>query len=236
MSLPERLAGKMLGGRSRLGIVVALAAAAALSLSGAAADEVLAKTGSASEPLFGDEVAPTVGAALMCSQPTREPFCAGVKHYKPLKLDERALKAIEAVNMAVNTEIEPVDDMVQWHVPEKWNRPLRGADGRLQDDCDGYVIEKWYRLVVERGLPAEAFYPLYAEVPGLGGHLVLAVTTTAGTLVLDNLHENPVPLQKFAFTYLKRPRAGMRLDGVWERYLAWGTSGEGSGGDLSAAH
>ncbi|MFO1186400.1 MAG: transglutaminase-like cysteine peptidase [Alphaproteobacteria bacterium] len=200
------------------------------------AEELIAKTSAATEPLFENEVAPTVSAALMCSQPTHEPFCSGVKHYKALKLDARTLGALEAVNTAVNTEIEPVDDMVQWHVPEKWSRPLRGADGRLQDDCDGYVIEKWYRLVVERGLPMEAFYPLYAEVPGLGGHLVLAVTTSAGTLVLDNLHENPVPLQKFAFTYLKRPRAGTRLDGIWERYLTWGTGNEGSGSDLSAAH
>jgi predicted transglutaminase-like cysteine proteinase len=216
--------------------VVALAAVAALSLSGAAAGELIAKTQAASEPLFGDEVAPTVGAALMCSQPTREPFCVGVKNYDAVALDAKTLDVLEAVNTAVNTEIEPIDDIVQWHVPEKWNRPLRGADGRLQDDCDGYVIEKWYRLVVERGLPAEAFYPLYAEVPGLGGHLVLAVITSAGTLVLDNLHENPVPLQKFAFTYLKRPRAGTRLDGIWERYLTWGTSTQGAGSDLSAAH
>ncbi len=226
----------MSGGRSRFGVVVALAAVAALSLSGAVAEELIAKTGTASEPLFGDEVAPTVGAALLCSQPTREPFCAGVEHYGAVKLDAKTLRAIEAVNTAVNTEIEPVDDVVQWHVPEKWNRPLRGAGGRLQDDCDGYVIEKWYRLVVERGLPAEAFYPLYAEVPGLGGHLVLAVMTSSGTLVLDNLHENPVPLQNFAFTYLKRPRAGMRLDGIWERYLTWGTNTADAGGNLSAAY
>jgi predicted transglutaminase-like cysteine proteinase len=205
--------------------VVALAAVAALSLSGALAGEMIAKTQGATEPLFGDEVAPTVGAALLCSQPTREPFCAGVTRYEAVKLEGKILKAIE-----------PVDDVVQWHVPEKWNRPLRGADGRLQDDCDGYVIEKWYRLVVERGLPAEAVYPLYAEVPGLGGHLVLAVMTSSGTLVLDNLHENPVPLKSFAFTYLKRPRAGMRLDGIWERYLTWGTSTAGAGSDLSAAH
>jgi predicted transglutaminase-like cysteine proteinase len=223
-----------LGGRT--GVVLAIAVVAAFSLLGGRAAEstLIAKAQAAAEPLFGEEIAPTVGAALMCSQPTEDPFCAGVRQYRALTLDERTVRAIETVNASVNADVEPVDDMVQWHVPEKWSRPARGTDGRVQDDCDGYVIEKWYRLVVERGLPADAFYPLYAEVPGLGGHLVLAVITSGGTFVLDNLHDGPIELEKFAFTYLKRPRAGMRLDGIWERYLAWGTAGSGS--NLSAAH
>jgi predicted transglutaminase-like cysteine proteinase len=227
-----------LGGRTRGGIFLTVTVVAALSLLGGRAAEstLIAKAQTAAEPLFGEEIAPTVGAALMCSQPTNDPFCAGVKRYHALALDERSLRTIETVNAAVNAEVEPVDDMVQWRVPEKWSRPVRSADGRLQDDCDGYVIEKWYRLVVERSLPADAFYPLYAEVPGLGGHLVLAVITTGGTLVLDNLHEGPIELQKFDFTYLKRPRAGMSLDGIWERYLTWGTAPAGSGDNLSAAH
>lgn len=224
-----------LGGRARTGILVA-AAMAAFSLHGAlAADQtLLASTSPATEPLFGDQVAPTVGAALMCGQQEpKDPFCRGVKQYRPLALDAHTFQTIRSVNTAVNTEIEPVDDIVQWHVPEKWSRPVRGADGRLQDDCDGFVIEKWYRLVVEGGLPADAFYPLYAEVPGLGGHLVLAVVTTNGTYLLDNLHQEPVPMTSFQFTYLKRPRPGNRLDGVWERYLAWGT---GSGAlEIAAA-
>jgi predicted transglutaminase-like cysteine proteinase len=227
------------GGNAWRGLIVAVAAFAALAIPAHLAAESikLASLTSATQPLFGDQAAPTVGAALMCGRDLpNEEFCAGVRQYRPLVLDQATLDKIASVNHAVNVEIEPVDDMVEWHVPEKWNRPVRGADGRLQDDCDGYVIEKWYRLVVEGGLPTEAFYPLYAEVPGLGGHLVLAVITTSGTLLLDNLHENLVPMKQFNFTYLKRPRAGTRLDGNWERYLAWGSGSDATGSDLSAAH
>ena len=92
----------------------------------------------------------------------------------------------------------------------------------MQDDCDGYVIEKWYRLVREHGLSKDAFYPLYAEVPGYGGHLVLAVITDRGTYILDNLKDKIVKLGDFSFTYLKRPRAGHNLDDAWERYVAMG--------------
>jgi len=218
-----------LRGWARTGILVAMGVMAALSQHGAAAADatLMAIASPPSEPLFGDQVAPTVGAALMCTQSPRDPFCRGIKQYRPLALDARTFQLIRTVNKAVNSEIEPVDDIVQWHVAEKWNRPARGADGRLQDDCDGYVIEKWYRLVVEAGLSPDGFYPLYAEIPGLGGHLVLAVMTTNGTYILDNLHEDLVPMTSFSFTYLKRPRPGNRLDSVWERYLAWG-SGSGA--------
>jgi len=183
---------------------------------------LLASTGTMRGPLFGREVPPTVGAAQWCSADPTEPFCRGVDAYKPLHLDKSTAAEITKINLAVNKEIEPVDDIVQWGMPEKWNRPLRGADGRLQDDCDGYVIEKWYRLVREHGLPKDAFYPLYAEVPGYGGHLVLAVVTDGGTFVLNNLTSEIVPLRSFTFTYLKRPRAGRNLDRTWERFLAWG--------------
>jgi len=183
---------------------------------------LFAHTGPVTGPLFGDEVPPTVGAALWCGSDPREPFCRGADAYKPLHLDGAMEALISKVNLDVNTEIEPVDDIVQWGVPEKWSRPVRGKDGRLQDDCDGYVIEKWYRLVRERGLSKDAFYPLYAEVPGYGGHLVLAVVTDHGTYILDNLKDKIVKLSDFSFTYLKRPRAGHKLDDTWERYLAMG--------------
>jgi predicted transglutaminase-like cysteine proteinase len=183
---------------------------------------LFAHTGPVTGPLFGDEVPPTVGAALWCNKDLREPFCQGVDAYKPLHLDSVLEAEISKVNVDVNVEIEPVDDIVQWGVPEKWSRPVRGKDGHLQDDCDGYVIEKWYRLVRERHLPKDAFYPLYAEVPGYGGHLVLAVVTDKGTYILDNLRNRIVKLSDFSFTYLKRPRAGHNLDDTWERYVAMG--------------
>jgi predicted transglutaminase-like cysteine proteinase len=189
-----------------------------------AGSTVLAHTGPTDGPLFGDDVPPTVGAALWCNGNLDEPFCKGVAAYTRVTLNSATAAEISKVNTAVNVEIEPVDDMVQWHVPEKWSRPARGADGRLQDDCDGYVIEKWYRLVQEDHLPASAFYPLYAEVPGYGGHLVLALVTNKGTYILDNLHENIVPMDEFKFTYLKRPRQGHRLEDGWERYFDMGVS------------
>jgi predicted transglutaminase-like cysteine proteinase len=183
---------------------------------------LFAHTGPVTGPLFGDEVPPTVGAALWCGSDPREVFCQGASTYKPIHLDAALEDEISRINLAVNTEIEPVDDIVQWGVAEKWSRPVSGKDGRLQDDCDGYVIEKWYRLVRERGLSKDAFYPLYAEVPGYGGHLVLALVTDKGTYILDNLKDKIVKLSDFSFTYLKRPRAGHKLDDTWERYVATG--------------
>ena len=173
-------------------------------------------------PVFGEDVAPTVGAALLCDETPGDAFCTGVTHYAPLKMTPQTARLLADINLRVNLEVDPVDDIVLWNEPERWNRPIVGANGRLQDDCDGYVIEKWYRLVSELGLPSEAFYPLYADVPGYGGHLVLAVATDRGTFILDNLTDEIVPLEAFSFTFLKRPRPGHRLDGLWERFLAHG--------------
>lgn len=183
---------------------------------------LLAHFGRGLEPTFGDIVAPTVGAAQMCEDEPAALFCRGVRSYRPLTLDDATADLLLQVNQLTNSEIEPVDDIELWGVAERWNRPVVGQDGRLRDDCDGYVIEKWYRLVVEHGLPAEAFYPLYADVPGYGGHLVLAVMTDRGTYILDNLRESPVRLEDFSFTFLKRPRPGDRLDGIWERLIVLG--------------
>lgn len=204
-------------------VSAALVALAVLSGSSAFAQSgLMARSASPTGPVFGDEVAPTVGAALWCNEDPDEVFCRGVARYQAIELDADTAIAISKVNMAVNVEVEPVDDIELWNVPERWNRPTRGANGRLMDDCDGYVIEKWYRLVEEQGYPKEAFYPLYADVPGYGGHLVLAVITDKGTFVLDNLHDDIVPLKSFSFTFLKRPQPGQSLNGVWERYLAFG--------------
>lgn len=188
----------------------------------AEADGLMQLTSRGEAPIFGAEEAPTVGAALLCSETPGDAFCRGVEAYTPLRLNAPTVKVLEDINLAVNWEVEPVDDIVLWNVPERWSRPVPGPDGHLQDDCDGYVIEKWYRLVTELGLPKESFYPLYADVPGYGGHLVLAVVTDRGTYILDNLTDDIVPLEKFSFTFLKRPRPGDRLDGAWERFLALG--------------
>jgi predicted transglutaminase-like cysteine proteinase len=206
------------------GVVLGAVALIGLGLSpgqAAAKNWMLASTHPATLPIFGREAPPTVGAALWCSKDRSEPFCRGVHAYRPLHLSDATAELLGKVNKAVNVAIEPVPDMVQWGVPEKWNRPVRGADGRLQDDCDGYVIEKWYRLVRQDHLPADSFYPLYAEVPGYGGHLVLAVDTDKGTYILNNLTDSIVPLQKFSFTYLKRPMPGEPLDGPWQRFVAF---------------
>lgn len=169
------------------------------------------------DPVFRYTVPPTIGSKGMCDPRGRVTafFCRGAPEYKPLAFTDALLATLTSINVSVNHSIIPLDDSSQWKVPEHWNRPIVQPNGWMYDDCDGYVIEKWYRLV-ELGMPLSAMYPLYVLLPRGYGHLVLAVLTDSGTLILDNLTDSIVPFAHYEQIYAKRPSPGVDLSGSWQ--------------------
>ena len=60
---------------------------------------------------------------------------------------------IGIINRAINLAIEPMSDMAQWGVPDRWSPPLETfTTGR--GDCEDYAIAKYVALTAA-GVPAQ---------------------------------------------------------------------------------
>ena len=68
-------------------------------------------------------------------------------------------------------------------------------------DCEDYALAKQAELRAA-GVPATATRLVTARIASGEMHAVLAVETSRGTLILDNLHPGPVPVRELAYTWL----------------------------------
>lgn len=68
-------------------------------------------------------------------------------------------------------------------------------------DCEDYALAKQAELRAA-GVPAAATRLVTARLTSGEMHAVLAVETTRGTLILDNLHPRPVPVRKLNYAWL----------------------------------
>lgn len=116
---------------------------------------------------------------------------------------------LRATNEAVNASVAFVPDVENSGQVEIWDYPDEG-----RGDCEDFVLEKRRRLV-DAGLPSAtltcgiAFHQVQ-----LFPHAVLFVETTAGTLVLDNLHDAVLCWDAVPYFYTLRERP----DGLWTRF------------------
>jgi predicted transglutaminase-like cysteine proteinase len=92
---------------------------------------------------------------------------------------------IGVINRAVNMAIEPVSDMAQWGVPDRWSAPLETFTTR-KGDCEDYAIAKYVALT-EAGIAAEDVKLIIVHnIAANEDHAVTAVRLDGAWIILDN--------------------------------------------------
>jgi predicted transglutaminase-like cysteine proteinase len=92
---------------------------------------------------------------------------------------------IGVINRAINMAIEPVSDMAQWGVPDRWSAPLETfTTGK--GDCEDYAIAKYVALM-EAGVAAEDVkLMIIRNTAAQEDHAVTAVRLDGAWIILDN--------------------------------------------------
>lgn len=119
------------------------------------------------------------------------------------------LSLLQETNASVNGSLLFSPDPENSGLEEYWDYPKRGVG-----DCEDFVLEK-RRVLVEAGLPSASLTCgiAFHEVQ-LFPHAILFVETTAGTFVLDNLHDEVMCWDALPYFYTRRERP----DGQWIRF------------------
>jgi predicted transglutaminase-like cysteine proteinase len=145
------------------------------------------------------ETTPPIGWVQFCARPEHAADCnAPSLRPQTVDLDERRWRQLLDVNARVNRDVEPVTDMDQWGVAEKWSYPTTG-----QGDCEDYVLEKRRRLM-EMGWPRQALTITVVRDKKGDGHAVLMVRTDRGDFVLDNQEAKVKLWTETGYRFLKR--------------------------------
>ncbi|HUC47861.1 MAG TPA: transglutaminase-like cysteine peptidase [Xanthobacteraceae bacterium] len=92
---------------------------------------------------------------------------------------------IGVVNRAINMAIEPVSDMAQWGVPDRWSAPLETfTTGK--GDCEDYAIAK-YAALIETGIATDDVKLMIVRNSAANeDHAVTAVRIDGAWIILDN--------------------------------------------------
>ena len=95
------------------------------------------------------------------------------------------LARIGIINRAVNLAIEPMSDMAQWGVPDRWSPPLETfTTGR--GDCEDYAIAKYVALTAA-GIPAQDVkLVIVRNTAANEDHAIVAVRDGGDWIMLDN--------------------------------------------------
>jgi predicted transglutaminase-like cysteine proteinase len=92
---------------------------------------------------------------------------------------------VGTINRAVNLAIEPMSDMAQWGVPDRWSAPLETLTTR-RGDCEDYAIAK-YAALTAAGVAAEDVRLVVVRNLAVNeDHAVVAVRDGGNWIVLDN--------------------------------------------------
>jgi predicted transglutaminase-like cysteine proteinase len=92
---------------------------------------------------------------------------------------------IGVINRAINLAIEPMSDLAQWGVPDRWSAPLE-TFGTGRGDCEDYAIAKYVALTAA-GVAAEDVRLVIVRNIAIGeDHAVAAVHLDGNWIMLDN--------------------------------------------------
>ena len=115
-----------------------------------------------------------------------------------IDLTAAALQRISRINADVNRSIEPVTDIDQWGLIDRWDLPVDG-----KGDCEDYALLKRQKLVAA-GFPRAALLLTVVKQENGEGHSVLTIKTTRGDYVLDNLTDRVKPWSATPYRFVKR--------------------------------
>jgi predicted transglutaminase-like cysteine proteinase len=92
---------------------------------------------------------------------------------------------IGVINRAVNMAIEPMSDMAQWGVPDRWSPPLETfSTGR--GDCEDYAIAKYVALTAAGVPAADVKLVIVRNIAANEDHAIVAVRNGGDWIMLDN--------------------------------------------------
>ena len=92
---------------------------------------------------------------------------------------------IGVINRAINLAIEPMSDLAQWGVPDRWSPPLETfTTGR--GDCEDYAIAKYVALTAAGVAPEDVKLVIVRNTALGEDHAVVAVRLDGAWIVLDN--------------------------------------------------
>ena len=92
---------------------------------------------------------------------------------------------IGVINRAINLAIEPMSDLAQWGVPDRWSAPLETfATGR--GDCEDYAIAKYVALTAAGVAAVDVKLVIVRNTAAGEDHAVAAVRLDGDWIVLDN--------------------------------------------------
>jgi predicted transglutaminase-like cysteine proteinase len=92
---------------------------------------------------------------------------------------------IGIVNRAINLAIEPMSDMAQWGVADRWSPPLETlATGR--GDCEDYAIAKYVALTAAGIAPEDVKLVIVHDKAVNEDHAMTAVRLDGAWVMLDN--------------------------------------------------
>lgn len=121
---------------------------------------------------------PPYGFVNLCKRTPRE--CAqGRREEHRFDATPDRFAELDAVNRAVNREIEPITDIEHYGEADRWTIP------RLRGDCEDYVLLKRRRLIA-LGWPQSALLITVVRDELGDGHAVLTARTRQGDFILDN--------------------------------------------------
>ncbi len=115
-----------------------------------------------------------------------------------LTLTPQLWRRLQKINRAVNRQIEPLGDMEQWGVVERWTLPTTG-----KGDCEDYALLKRQRLA-NAGIPRRALLMTVVIDETGGGHAILTVRTDRGDFILDNKRDAILDWQSTGYQFVKR--------------------------------
>jgi predicted transglutaminase-like cysteine proteinase len=95
------------------------------------------------------------------------------------------LARIGTINRAINLAIEPMSDMAQWGVPDRWSDPIETfTTGR--GDCEDYAIAKYVALTAAGISPEDVKLVIVRNTAADEDHAVVAVRNDGHWIILDN--------------------------------------------------
>jgi predicted transglutaminase-like cysteine proteinase len=92
---------------------------------------------------------------------------------------------IGIINRAINLAIEPMSDLAQWGVPDRWSPPLETfTTGR--GDCEDYAIAKYVALIAAGVAAEDVKLVIVRNTAAAEDHAVAAVRFDGDWIMLDN--------------------------------------------------
>jgi predicted transglutaminase-like cysteine proteinase len=140
---------------------------------------------------------PPIGWVQFCQENPRD--CAvGTTRRETVTLNEARWRQLTGINARVNAAVQPITDIDQWGVPERWSYPTEG-----KGDCEDYVLEK-RRQLIAAGWPRQALLITVVRDKRGDGHAVLTVLTDRGDFILDNQEPLVLAWNDTGYAFIKR--------------------------------